>query len=64
MATQSKYTVSWIEGTMHPSAACEDCDWKMGPSRLTTAAACKAHVANTGHKVERIRQTIGRYYPR
>lgn len=63
MANNVKYQVSFIEATMNPRAECEDCSWRMAPSKLTTVAACKAHVAKTGHRVIRVRETIANYYP-
>jgi hypothetical protein len=63
--TSAKYTVSYTEVVMQPHAKCQDeqCPWEMGYSRNTTAAVCKAHVAETGHKVRRIKETIAVYYP-
>jgi hypothetical protein len=62
MAT-TKRTVYYTEMTMNPRAQCETCTWNMGYSKATTAALCKAHVAETGHKVRRIKETIAVYYP-
>jgi hypothetical protein len=61
----TKHTVSYTEVTMQPYAKCqqEGCLWELGYSRDTTAAKCKAHVAETGHKVRRIKETIAVYYP-
>jgi hypothetical protein len=62
MATP-KHDVSWTETTMNPRAKCDDCAWESGYSKTTTAALCKAHVVETGHRVRRIKETIGIYYP-
>jgi hypothetical protein len=63
MAAKVKHQVSFVEATMNPRAECQDCTWRMAHSKLTTVAACKAHVAETGHRVTRIRETIANYYP-
>jgi hypothetical protein len=61
----TKYTVSYTEVTMQPYAKCTywSCNWKLDYSKDTTAAACRAHVAETGHKVRRIKETVAVYYP-
>lgn len=65
MADPRLAQVGWVESAYHPYAQCaaEGCGWKLARGRTATAAACKRHVADTGHRVHRVKETIAEYYP-
>jgi hypothetical protein len=58
---KTKLAVTSASATLYPRADCRGCKWRM--PLAATVAACKAHVAETGHTVVRVRETIDQYGP-